>query len=402
MNSPLDTPLQERSERLKIAYVADIVNDNGVGAVQSSVRFIKGLRRHHDVTVIATGPEEENRHRVPSLFIPGVQWIIDKNGFDLAGPGRKVLKEVLPGHDVVYIQYSLFLGFFALREARRLGIPVVFGFHFQPQNILYNLNCNVGWLNRLLLRFFNRFFYNLADHVICPSPAALEELKSGGFEGSSSVITNGLPPQFRPCDVDEAGDKQQFVVLMVGRLSREKRHDLVIEALLKSRHRDRIKLVVTGHGPMLENIEQMASQLPVPAETGFVSQERLIELYNTADLLVHASETELEGMAVLEAIGCGLPALIANCETSASSQFAIDERFLFEAGDLEQLVQKIDHLIDHPKQLQEARAAFLDMASGFSYEQALVQMEQVMAGTAAIHPRAGTASALLTGQATGD
>lgn len=42
--------------------------------------------------------------------------------------------------------------------------------------------------------------------------------------------------------------KDKFIVLMIGRLSNEKRQDVLIDAIAKSRYESRIQLVLAGQG----------------------------------------------------------------------------------------------------------------------------------------------------------
>ena len=365
--------------RLKIAYVVDIFDDNAAGAVQSSRRFVEGLRQRHDVTVISTGASHVGKVCVPRQRILGFQWIIEKNGFAFGSPAADILRQALPGHDVVYIHYTLPLGYSALREARKLGMPVVFGQHFQPQNVFYNLRINWPWLNNALARFFVRNFYNRADHVVCPSRHALQELEQHGFSGAASIISNGLPRRFAPRIYPRPERfKNRFVILMVSRLAREKRHELVLRAIARSPHRHNILLVATGQGPVQGLIEKLARKHAIACEVGYVDDAQLLEFYNTADLMVHASEAELEGMAVLEAIGCGLPALIAQAKNSATSQFAIDERFLFPAGDVAALQERIDHWIEHPESLHVTGREYLAKSRGFGFADALQELEGLL------------------------
>ena len=55
-------------------------------------------------------------------------------------------------------------------------------------------------------------------------------------------------------------------------------------------------------------------------------------LMRSADLLVHAAEVELEGMVLLEALGTGLPALVAEAPLSAASTLAVSDDFRFPVG----------------------------------------------------------------------
>ena len=380
----------ETPRRLRIAYVSDAFGDQSTGAVQSSLRFVEALRRHHDITLIATGQPAPGKVVVPAFRIPVFQRLIDSNGFALARPSRKLLREVLRGHDIVYVHYSLLLGFTAISEAHAAGIPVVMGYHFQPHNVWYNINIRSEWINRLTYRLFIRGFYSRVDQVICPSEPAREELVRNGFRGEAAVISNGLPERFRPIDCRRPPEwGERFVIMMVGRLSHEKRHDVVFEALRHSRHRDRIQLVITGTGPIQQRIERAARALQVPAQTGYIPQETLIRYLNSADLLVHASEAELEGMAVLEAIGCGLPALIADAPASAARQFALNERFLFPAGDATALAKRIDYFIDHREELTTARPAYRQLSLQYSFDAALARMEALFGALASQSDSAG-------------
>lgn len=388
--TPVAASAAQTPRRLRIAYVSDAFGDNSTGAVQSSLRFVEGLRRHHDITLIATGEPAPGKIVVPAYHLPLFQRLIDSNGFALARPSRKLLREALRGHDVVYVHYSLLLGFVAISEARAAGIPVAMGYHFQPHNVWYNINIRSEWVNRLTYRLFIRGFYSRVDRVICPSPPARDELVRNGFRGEATVISNGLPDRFRPITCErpaEWGDR--FVIMMVGRLSHEKRHDVVFEAIRRSRNRDRIQLVVTGTGPIQERIERAARAMSIPAQTGYIPQQTLIRYLNSADLLVHASEAELEGMAVLEAIGCGLPALIADAPASAARQFALDERFLFPAGDASALAKRIDHFIEHTGELDAARAPCRELSLQYSFDAALTRMEALLGSLASPPQSAG-------------
>jgi len=112
----------------------------------------------------------------------------------------------------------------------------------------------------------------------------------------------------------------------------------------------------------------LGNTLPNPAFFEYVSQEKLISLFNTADLFIHASEIELEGMAVLEAIGCGLPALISDAKHSASTQFALNDEFLFSAGNVDSLVSKLDYWIAHEAELQASKSAYLERAQAYAFD----------------------------------
>jgi len=251
----------------------------------------------------------------------------------------------------------------------------VAGFHVQPENMFRNVGVRSQALVEWTYRFFLRSFFERADAVVCPSAFALQSLRRRGLTTPAEVISNGIPrlaaaPTERP---SRPGDGP--LLLVVGRLAREKRHDVIIEGVRRSRHAARIRLVITGRGPEEARVRRRAATLPRPAEVGFVSDARLQELLAAADLMVHASEVELEGMAVLEALGWGTPALIADAPESATPQLALSPDFLFRAGDPADLARRLDALLDDPRRLAEARPRALAVAGRFSLDESVQRLE---------------------------
>ena len=101
---------------------------------------------------------------------------------------------------------------------------------------------------------------------------------------------------------------------------------------------------------------------------GFLTRENLLQLLARADLFVHCSEVELEGLAILEAMSLGLPVLVADNAESAASTFALDERFRFAGGDAGDLARKLDALIERPDVLAAASKSYRALAAQFDFK----------------------------------
>lgn len=367
----------EPKRKLKIAYVIDTYDGIKTGGVYSAHRFIDALKKDHEVTIVTTGEEKPGRVVLPGFYLPFVKNLMKKMGFIFAVPKIDRMKKLFSEVDLVHVQLPFYLGLRSVRLAKSMGVPVVTGFHMQPENILRNIKIKSQYLSNKIYNLFISKFFNKSDGVICPSPFAELELKRFNLNKKSVVISNGLKEDFRPMDYEKDLKYQdKFMILVVGRLAREKRLHVLINAINNSKYRNKIQMVATGNGPLKEKLIEMGSKLPNPAEFLFVSHEDLIKLYNTADLYVHTSEVELEGMAVLEAIGCGLPALISINPTSASGQFALSEDFSFDDADYMQLARKIDHLIENPEIIKDARPKYLEIAGKYKMEDSIKQTEQ--------------------------
>lgn len=362
---------------MRIAFVTDTYEDGIAGGVVSAVRFVEALRRRHEVTVVATGAPAPGKVVIPGFRFP--LKAMHENRFTFGWASRGLLRGVFSGVDVVHVNFPWPLGFRAVRVAHRMGKPLVAAFHVQPENVLLNINLEsravADWLYR---HCWVNGFFRYADAVVCPSEFAAQRLREFGLTVPTYVVSNGAPPSRVRAALHTAqvGDGT-FLVLSVGRLAREKRQDVIIDAVARSRHRERIRLVIAGAGPLEQELRERAAALQLPVEFGYVSDERLNQLYRDAALFVHASEVELEGMAVLEAMSAGLPVLVANAPDSAARDFAGGPEFQFRPGDPDDLARQLDALFDTPGLLAAGARRSLERARQLDFASSTRNLEMV-------------------------
>lgn len=364
---------------LRIAMVIDAWDDANNGAVVSTRRFTEALRaRGHTVEVLATGQPMPGKVPLRSFVIPTPGKIMERMRLPFARPDRRLVEPVLARQDLVHNQFPFWLGIRAITLAHRAGVPVVSSFHVQAENMLHNVGIQSPAAVRWVYRFFLGQTYNRSEHVVCPSGFAERELRRYGLTVPSTVISNGVPPEYRPLPRAECERFEgKFTILSVGRLAREKRHDLLIEAIRRSRHEARIQLVILGDGPLKARLEAQGRVLSNAPVFRWLKPHQLLRWYGGADLCVHAAEVEVECMSVLEAMACGLPCLIARSPLSATQQFAPSEAHLFAAGDREALTAGLDRWIDDAPGLDRARAASRAMAERYTVEASVEKLLQV-------------------------
>ena len=88
--------------------------------------------------------------------------------------------------------------------------PIVFGFHVQPENLMWNIGLDYKWLNAFLYRFFIRVFYNKADLIFSPSVFGKEMLEKFLIDSPVEVISNGLPAQFKPAYYEKEPENRKI------------------------------------------------------------------------------------------------------------------------------------------------------------------------------------------------
>ena len=360
---------------MRIAFVTDTYEDGISGGAVTAVRFVEALRRRHEVTVVATGAPAPGKVRVPGFQVP--IRAMRENRITFGWPSRDVLEPVFAAVDLVHVQFPFYLGFGAVKLARRMGMPLVSAFHVQPENILYNIGIHSSELvNGWLHRWWIRNVFEPANAVVVPSRFAAERLQHYGLTTPTYVISNGAHVLPRPRPRRERRTPP-YTLLCVGRLAPEKRQDVIIEAVARCRHRAQVKLVVAGAGHLETRLRALARKRGLPVEFGYVSNERLLQLYDEATLFLHAGEVELEGMAVVDAMAAGLPVLVADAPDSASRAFASAPEFLFRPGDADDLAARIDALLDAPAALANAARRSLERSGQYDFQRSARSLEHL-------------------------
>lgn len=162
---------------------------------------------------------------------------------------------------------------------------------------------------------------------------------------------------------------------MIGRYSNEKRQDVLIDAIYKSKYSDDIQLILAGKGLNEEKYKELGKNLKNPPILKFYNNEDLVSLLAMSDLYVHAADAEIEAISCIEAFSCGLVPIIANSKKSATPQFALHENSLFAPGDSSDLAKKIDYWVEHTTERQEQEKLYAESGLKYHIENSIIQIE---------------------------
>jgi 1,2-diacylglycerol 3-alpha-glucosyltransferase len=371
-----------------IVFVLDCYNVLTNGTTATAVRFAQELRkRGHTVRILGTKSEkykdDPDYYGVDSAPLPVFQFLVDQQGFCFAKIEPDVMYKAIQGADVVH----LFLPFpFESRArliAQSLGIPVTAAFHLQPENITYTIYMGRNhFINSMVYKYFYLSFYQYIKHIHCPSTMIADQLANHHFNNCvTHVISNGVSDFFHPIEVEKPTElKDKFVILMIGRLSREKRQDLIIKAIGTSRYNSKIQLILCGQGPNQAKLEALAAHYHLVNKPimKFCTQEELRNIINYSDLYVHCSDAEIEGIACIEAFSCGLVPVIADSSLSATNQFALDPRCLFRHGKFASLRTQMEFFYNHPYYKADLRKKYIAYAEEFRLPRQVAKMENML------------------------
>ena len=371
---------------MKILFVLECANQPTNGTTASCIRFAKELeKKGHEVSIIGCdrimGEKYHRYYGLPKYHFPVTDPLIVKGGFLVCRCIQKTIREAVKGQDVVHLFLPFKLSNVCRLIAQEEGIAVTTAFHIVPQNVTAAMH--LAWsklINGILLYSFKRYLYNQVKYVHCPSPMAADIMKKHNFKNNEPrVFSNGVIPFFKKMDVARPKEYEgKFIVCMSGRLVDEKRQDLLIKAVAKSKYNDKIQVILCGQGTNYKYYLRLGKKLANPIKIKFCTAEEVRDTLNYIDLYVHASDYEIEGIAAIEAITCGRVALISDSKYCATKDFAVDKELcLFKHGSSKDLRKKIEWFYEHPDELHRLEKEYLDSSEKYALSHQVDSLEQM-------------------------
>ena len=108
--------------------------------------------------------------------------------------------------------------------------------------------------------------------------------------------------------------KNDFVLLSLGRIAKEKNLDFLIESMNNFKNTN-IKLLIIGNGPYEKKLKKDVIKYNLSNNIIFkkkVPWNLVYKYYKLSDLFVTASHSETQGLTVLEALSSGTPVVCIN------------------------------------------------------------------------------------------
>ncbi len=306
---------------MKVAMFADSFHPMVDGAVVAMERACTGLeKRGHEVVVIAPDvtprPTIQRKvHYLPSTEFKGYP------GYRVAIAPADMLEFVRNEHvDVIHCHGLASMAILSLTAARALKIPHVLTFHTLAHEGMRHyspLNMREDFMDALVWIYL-RNLLKRPEVVIVPSSPIREELLGNRVAMKAcEVVPTGVDcTRFTPDNYDKKflekyGLLGKRVLLHVGRLSAEKKLDIVLNSLAQLAPTEPdLRLLVVGTGPSEGLYKKMAEDLGISDRvvfTGFLPDSELAKAYASAEMLVIASTFETQGLVVLEALASGTP-----------------------------------------------------------------------------------------------
>ena len=273
---------------------------------------------------------------------------------------RRILDEFQP--DVVHVHTQLTVGLGMLRAAVHRGIPVVATNHVMPDNMVKNIKilAPVSRPFSYILTEYGALLYRGAKRIVMPTESAIKLFNTDRIEAPAVAISNGINlDKFNPGKTKSAIftkfkiPRNKTLITYIGRVDEEKHIHILVQALelLRWSGKD-FHAVIVGTGNARKQLDELIHTLQLGDHvtfTGLVSDEDLVQLHRIGDIYVMPSPTELQCLAMLEAMASGKPVVAVDAGALGELCLTGKNGYLIAVDDVEAMATALVDLLDNPK-----------------------------------------------------
>jgi len=302
-----------------------------ISGVVNSIDLIKsGLEaRGHRVFIFAPRykgyrDKEKDVHRFFSVNLTS------RVDFPVAIPYSFRLFKLIPNLelDIIHTHHPFILGEVGANFAKKLKIPLVYTFHTQFEQYSHYIPFNQD-IVRKVTRFSVIKYAQKCNLIICPSTTILSLLDNYGITSPIEMIPNAIDlssfyhPDPEPVRKKYGLKQNDKLLVYVGRIGLEKNLGFMLKAFKKAKESvPDVKLMIVGEGPELDPLKDLAINLGIGDSVifpGRVEYEEIPSYYKAGYAFIMTSTTEVNPLALLEAMASGLPVVAISAAGSSDT-----------------------------------------------------------------------------------
>lgn len=280
--------------------------------------------------------------------------------------------------------FSAIVDLYKLIKAKHITIVRTHQYHAnlygRAAAVLANVPCIVASVHSSYTRdrkphrrILNNFLSKFTDKIVAVSNAVKEDIMKYDKikEEKIVVIHNGIPLNEFNCSLSQKSAREilnlpQGITLIgsVGRLVEQKGHRYLIEA---ASHMKDCGIVIAGDGPLRKELELQAGQLNINAIfLGTIEPTSVPVFLRAIDVFCFPSVSEGFGIALVEAMSCGLP--IVASDIPPHREVIADAGLFVQPRDAEKMAQKLNLVIQNPDLRESLARKAQQRAQIFSIE----------------------------------
>lgn len=337
--------------QLSIVFVTNNYIPYCGGVVSSIHAFYDELEKQgHKVTIITLdflGKNHCDERNVVRIVCP-IKFRFNQNHiaipFFLNAQIKREIAKLNP--DIVHVHHPFLLGPVACNVAQKMGKPVVFTYHTLYEKYLHYIPFPTVIVEPIVRKLVKNFCTNVQT-IIVPSTAVQQLLIKQGIITPTVVLPSPLEPIFfSGIQYKQIRKRKRFKLLTVSRFTKEKNITFLLE-MFAQLDASQFELTLLGYGSEFNALHSHAyTKLGLSDnDVKFIvkpSKEKLLQYYQNADLFVYASQTETQGLVMLEAMASGLP--VISLPGPGQQDFIENDKNGYLVADCKSMIEHIEYL----------------------------------------------------------
>lgn len=311
----------------KLLHIIDSLGPGG--AERLVVDVICNLPHYEHHLIILNEPEDLRAELPPDCYYTNLKRKSNKEIFQHA----RTIKRYIEVNGIDLVHAHLFFSSVIARLATSKKIPL-----FNSIHIISSLD---NYSKSKLALYLEKLTYRKHHHIIAVSKEALNDFdKWVGIKGSSTVLYNFIRDEFFQPSIAQKSFGQSLRLVAVGNLRYQKNYPYLLEAFKTMPANVSLDIYGIGylHDSLKKEIE--ASNLPVRLMGGAKQLHKILPTY---DAYVMSSFFEGQPLSLLEAIACGLPAILS--DTPVLREVTGEDALYFDLNDPKDFVSKIEQVL---------------------------------------------------------
>lgn len=301
-----------------------------INGVSTSILMLERAleKKGHQVFIVTVNADDysykyENEDKI--IRIPGIP--IGIYDYRLTGvyPLRVIDKIKKWNLDIIHSHTEFGVGTFARIIAKQLDIPLVHTYHTMYEDYVHYITKGYfDGTSKKIVEYLTKFYCDkTATELIVPTKKTYDLFKEKyKVDRNVHIVPTGIEVErfyrekYNKLDISDLKrnvglDEDDKVILFVGRLGKEKCVDVLLEGhknIIKQE--PKCKLVIIGDGPDSDHFKEITKKLKIEDNVIFVGRvpwEDIPKYYQFADIFATASNTETQGLTVIEAMAASIP-----------------------------------------------------------------------------------------------
>jgi L-malate glycosyltransferase len=165
---------------------------------------------------------------------------------------------------------------------------------------------------------------------------------------------------------ERLGWQDNFVVLSLRSWEPVYGIDVLLRGFaLAAQQAPQLRLLMMGGGSLAPMVHQLIKQYDLAGKIylgGQVSQNKLPQFYQAADLYLSASHSDGSSVSLMEALGCGLPVLVSDIPSNREWVVDGEQGWLFADGDDTSLGSRLVNALEEPEKLARMKISARNLA----------------------------------------